>query len=184
MNKWLKKTLVALFSIATLGMVAPPASLIAEEKTGSLSETLSENQYDSELKGQEERAHQEFKDLAREQTYLKFGDRIRPVIEREFDELILPKITEAIDWELTAVESDSLVISEKPGGGRSEKIFHIYDARTGKDVIRFHVRIDHPPGEGFWFNFHYHLDKDSFEKHHELGSIYWDRNTPPAWMTH
>ncbi|WP_310794657.1 YpjP family protein, partial [Bacillus safensis] len=25
---------------------------------------------------------------------------------------------------------------------------------------------------------------DGFQTHHELGNIYWDKNTPPSWMSH
>ncbi|KZZ84221.1 YpjP family protein [Bacillus sp. SJS] len=184
MNKWLKKSLVALFSIVTLGMVSPPAVLLAEENSQDFSKTIIPEQSDSHKSQIIEPDIQYFKQMAKEQTYQKFGDRIGPVIESEFDTMILPKIEEVMVRELTLKESSNLVISEKPGSGRSEKIFHIYDRNSGKDVIRFHVRVDHPPGDGYWFNFHYHLSRDSFEQHHELGSIYWDRNTPPAWMTH
>ncbi|MEW8987992.1 MAG: YpjP family protein, partial [Bacillus sp. (in: firmicutes)] len=76
-----------------------------------------------------------------------------------------------------------LAISEEPGKGKSEKIFHIKDEKTGEDVIRFHVRRDQPPHEGYWFNFHYHTHHDEYQTHHDLGSIYWAKNTPPNWMS-
>ena len=76
-----------------------------------------------------------------------------------------------------------LAISERPSGGTSEKIFHIQDQLTNKDVIRFHVRRDHPPQEAHVFNFHYHLANDQFQKHHDLGVIHWNKSTPPRWMT-
>ena len=65
----------------------------------------------------------------------------------------------------------------------NRKIFHVYNRLTGEDLLRFHVRRDHPPQDGYWFNFHYHTAEDGFQSHHELGSIYWDRNTPPDWMS-
>ncbi|AZB43257.1 hypothetical protein CEF21_13615 [Bacillus sp. FJAT-42376] len=184
MNKWLKKTLVALFSIVTLGMVAPPAVLLAEENSREVPEAVYPKQLDPQNTEIYEPDLLQFKQLAKEQTHQKFGSRIGPVIEKEFDAVILPEIEKVMEQELTKKESMNLVISEKPGSGRSEKIFHIYDRISGQDVIRFHVRVDHPPGDGYWFNFHYHMYRDSFEQHHELGRIYWDRNTPPAWMTH
>ena len=98
--------------------------------------------------------------------------------------MILPKIEVALEEMASQFPDEqlqSLTISEKPSGGRSEKIFHIYDTESGKDIIRFHVRQDHIPLEGYWFNFHYHTYHDSFSAHYELGSIYWDTNTPPKW---
>ena len=63
-----------------------------------------------------------------------------------------------------------LIVSEVPSGGTSERIFHILNKQTNTDVIRFHVRRDHPPKEAFAFNFHYHTDQDQFQTHHDLGS--------------
>ena len=126
----------------------------------------------------------EFKDKAEEKAYQKFGEKIHPKINNEFKSMILPKIEEAIEEMAAQFPDDqlqSLTISEKPSSGRSEKIFHIYHTESGKDVMRFHVRQDHVPLEGYWFNFHYHTNHDSFASHYELGSIYWDTNTPPKW---
>ena len=55
----------------------------------------------------------------------------------------------------------SLAIS-KPAGGNNEKIFHVYDTKTGNDLLRFHVRRDHPPQDGYYFNFHYHRFDDGY----------------------
>ena len=66
--------------------------------------------------------------VAEESSYLKFGTRIRPVIEDEFKEIILPNIEKAIsEVAKTYPEEDLsyLSISEMPSGGTSEKIFHI-----------------------------------------------------------
>ncbi|MBR8645438.1 hypothetical protein KEH51_18630 [[Brevibacterium] frigoritolerans] len=35
-------------------------------------------------------------------------------------------------------------ITEQLSAGRAEKIFHIYDSISGKDIIRFHVRQENP----------------------------------------
>ncbi|MEH7388569.1 YpjP family protein, partial [Bacillus sp. JJ1521] len=78
---------------------------------------------------------------------------------------------------------DQLEISEQPSGGNGEKIFHIFDNTSGKDIVRFHVRKDHPPQDGYWFNFHYHTHHDGFQTHHALGDIYWNKNTPPKWLS-
>jgi hypothetical protein len=122
---------------------------------------------------------------AEEQSLEKFGTRIGPVIEDEFRQIILPNIEQAIVTvaeQFPEEELANLAISEAPGGGLSEKIFHIY-GHDQKDIIRFHVRRDRPPHEGYWFNFHFHTYHDSFQTHYDLGSIYWAKNTPPKWRT-
>lgn len=123
---------------------------------------------------------------AESQAYIKFGAKIKPVIEDEFREIILPNIEKAIEeiaLQFPEEDLSQLVITEMPGGGQSEKIFHIMNQQTKQDIIRFHVRRDHPPQTGFTFNFHYHTAHDQFQFHHELGVIYWDKNTPPKWMS-
>ncbi|MFY4776069.1 YpjP family protein [Metabacillus sp. RGM 3146] len=184
MNKWLKKTLVILFSIVTFGMIAPPQVLLAEENHSDQASAgfLGDGQYTPKEKQQSPDINQIYRE-ADEQAFIKFGSKIGPVIEGEFRTFILPKMEEAIAETLQTTDGTSFTVSKKPGKGKSEKIFHIYSSVTGEDLIRFHVRIDQPPKEGYWFNFHYHTYKDSYMKHHDLGSIYWNKNTPPGWMT-
>lgn len=190
-KKWLKKSLVVLISILTFGLVTPSdftwfaeAQPLKDGNNGVQEETLS-----SYLPNETELFDRKqyidiFKDKAEEQSYQKFGEKIQPKIDNEFKSVILPKIEAAIEdtaSQFPDEELQFLTISEKPSPGRGEKIFHIYDSNSGKDVIRFHVRQDHIPLEGYWFNFHYHTHHDSFLNHYELGSIYWDTNTPPKW---
>lgn len=123
---------------------------------------------------------------AEQQSMMKFGSTIGNVIGDEFKQVVLPKIEEAIAQLTERLPEDDLrqlVITENPANGLGEKIFHVYHSDTGKDLIRFHVRRDHPPKEGYWFNFHYHTAEDEFLTHYEMGSIYWDKNTPPHWMS-
>lgn len=126
-------------------------------------------------------------DSAEDQSFLKFGSRIAPVIEDDYRKEILPKIENVISDYLATLQDDEayqdVVISSMPSAGKTEKIFNVYNRTTGEDLLRFHVRRDHPPHDGYWFNFHYHTAEDGFQSHHELGSIYWDRNTPPNWMS-
>lgn len=122
---------------------------------------------------------------ARIQSLLKFGPRIREQVEDEFTAVILPKMEEILE-ELATEAGDDAVryygITEEPAKGYGERIFNVTDYRTGSDVVRFHVRRDNRPLEGHFFNFHYHVSKDSFKEHHTIGEIYWDKNTPPKWM--
>src|SRR5690625_2926285 len=100
--------------------------------------------------------------------------------------MILPTMEEALQHILTDIgEEDAtyIGITEQLSTGYGEKIFHVYDYRTKNDIARFHVRRDNRPLEGYWFNFHYHLYDDNFEKHYEIGEIYWDKNIPPKWMS-
>lgn len=200
MNKWMKKSLVILFSIATFGLVTPPASLAVEDKPSedSLSKaTFSNGEIDNALSAGLQKFDDDQFSLTKEQfltniiteaehkSFLKFGDKISVVIEDEFKQVIFPKMEEVITYYLN-VEADEqfeqLAIS-KPSAGKGEKIFHIYNTETGQDVLRFHVRRENKPLEGYWFNFHYHTYHDSFQSHKDLGSIYWNKNTPPNWQS-
>ncbi|MBA4537791.1 YpjP family protein [Bacillus aquiflavi] len=196
MNRWIRKTFVVLITILTFGIVTPSQAFYTDvnvnktQKRNAFEATSSKNQQTQQL--QTEEAKLDKVDLvaqmikeAEEQSYRKFGNRILPVIKDEFQEMILPNIEVAIKNITTQYPEEalsSLTISETPSGGDGEKIFNIIDNDTGKDIIRFHVRKDRPPQAGFWFNFHYHTHHDNFQTHHDLGSIYWDKNTPPKWM--
>ncbi|OAS86091.1 MULTISPECIES: YpjP family protein [Metabacillus] len=198
MNKWFRKSLVILFSIATFGLVTPPASLAVQDKPSEDSVSKSSINDDSieqilppkveieELPLSKDQVLINLLSEAEQKSFIKFGDKIGGVIEDEFKEMIFPKMEEIITYYLN-VEDDELFQQlevSKPSGGTGEKIFHIYNTITGEDVLRFHVRRENRPLEGYWFNFHYHTYHDSFQSHKDLGSIYWDKNTPPNWMSY
>ncbi|MEC1548696.1 YpjP family protein [Bacillus rugosus] len=203
MKLWMRKTLVVLFTIVTFGLVSPPAALMADKPSGQPS-SLEQNDYtafydehdlydddESEDRQDPELLFQSYKeqllDSAEDQSFLKFGSKIAPVIEDNYRKEILPQIENVISDYLATLQDDEayqdVVISSMPSAGKTEKIFNVYNRTTGEDLLRFHVRRDHPPHDGYWFNFHYHTAEDGFQSHHELGSIYWDRNTPPNWMS-
>ena len=199
MSNWLKKTLVVLISILSFGLISPPQGLLLDkaeaetprdqELSQDLSTFLSEPNLLSEdsdsYSGQNNRVKQLI-EQAQDQAFIKFGERIKPIIEDEFREVILPKIEIAISEMAAQFPEDEWIhftISEYPGKGKSEKIFHVINQKTGEDVIRFHVRRDQPPHQGYWFNFHYHTYHDQFHTHYDLGSIYWAKDTPPNWMS-
>ncbi|MBY4604271.1 MULTISPECIES: YpjP family protein [Bacillus] len=203
MKLWMRKTLVVLFTIVTFGLVSPPAALMADKPSGQPS-SLEQNDYtafydehdlyddaESEDRQDPDLLFQSYKeqllDSAEDQSFLKFGSKIAPVIEDDYRKEILPQIENVISDYLATLQDDEayqdVVISSMPSAGKTEKIFNVYNRTTGEDLLRFHVRRDHPPHDGYWFNFHYHTAEDGFQSHHELGSIYWDRNTPPNWMS-
>ncbi|MEI3614110.1 YpjP family protein [Pseudogracilibacillus sp. SO30301A] len=205
MKLWMRKTFVILIAIMTLGMYVPPVSLntdAAESKDISSNSSPSENNEYAKVVDLEESESTfesssfdsdsdiDFASLlitkAQEQTITKLGPKIASQIEDEFTVSILPGIEEVITTIIADAEEDAVpyyAITERPSSGFGERIFHVYDERNKKDVARFHVRRENRPLEGYWFNFHYHLSKDNFEEHYEIGDIYWDKNTPPKWMS-
>lgn len=195
MPNWLRKSFVVLVTILTFGLVTPSQAFLYENTNqlkASRASDVESSEKGAEL-AEEENSNFDKEDFVRQmltiaeaQSYEKFGTKIGPVIEDEFNEVILPEIEKAIQEVAVQFPGESLAelkVTETPGGGLSEKIFHITNSRTEEDVIRFHVRRDHPPQQGYWFNFHYHTHHDQFQAHHELGSIYWNKNTPPKWMS-
>ncbi|WAA11071.1 YpjP family protein [Fervidibacillus albus] len=200
MKRWLYKSAVAIITFFTFGLVSPYQVMHAihppvgqDTKENLLDEKAvdSDDEYTPVVE-EEEESPLSYRERFLAETFLigeqkameKFGPKIAPVIENEFQQVILPKIEETIR-EISDQFSDDqladLTVSEVPGGGVSEKIFHIYHKETGRDIIRFHVRRELKPLEGYWFEFHYHTYHDSFQTHYELGRIFWDKNTPPNW---
>jgi hypothetical protein len=192
MNKWIRKSVVVLVSLLTFGLITPTQlinNVNAEKPTDRKTfETTSIKQADyfKEPEIDKGKFLEEMLKQAELQSFQKFGTRIKPVIENEFKEIIMPNIEKALQETADQFPTDDLLnlaITESPGKGQSEKIFNIKNIHTNTDVLRFHVRRDNPPQAGFWFNFHYHTYHDGFQGHHELGSIYWAKDTPPKWMS-
>ncbi|WML45017.1 YpjP family protein [Neobacillus sp. PS3-40] len=197
MNNWLRKTFVVLVSILTFGIITPSQLInnVNAEKpsdrdvfeTNMLINSIDQSTiFLDDSKFSKDTLIEELTKQAEMQTYQKFGVKIKPAIEDEFREIILPNIEKAIAKTTAQFPNEdlqNLAISEQPGGGYSEKIFHVKNIHTNEDILLFHVRRDNPPQAGYWFNFHYHTIYDGFQSHHDLGSIYWDKNTPPKWMS-
>ncbi|MGI2326986.1 YpjP family protein [Planococcus sp. YIM B11945] len=197
MKSWWTKSLMVGVAVLTLGAITPNHTIwetLLDEK-GTPKSHESGNEYKdytyewvdpSEFYDTGQTALNLLHTLAEEQAYVKFGSRIGPVIENEFQTAILPNIQQAIDMHLSGLgreKLNKLAISERPAGDYSEKIFHIFDTETNKDAIRFHVRTEKKPMEGYYFNFHYHLAEDQFQKHFAIGDIYWSKDTPPKWLS-
>lgn len=194
MNKWLRKTLVVSVAFLTLGLITPNHEIWStfeeQDKTAfsaprdnDLSAAL---QLDDFVIDEPAVRIEDFVASAREQSYVKFGSRIGPVIEDEFDRIIFPQMERAISMTLGELQADelrALAISERPSGQYSEKIFHITDVSANRDIIRFHVRTENRPFDGFYYNFHYHTVADHYAAHHDLGEIYWSKNQPPKWLS-
>ncbi|MBU8907334.1 YpjP family protein [Desertibacillus haloalkaliphilus] len=211
MPLFLRKIIVILVAVFTLGTFVPNDYLKAEESDQN-SESSSNSVSNAESRASDtekadsekyvqsetpfwadedpEQLSEQWKAYLREQAQVqaqkKFGPVIQERVGEEYEEKITPKIEKVIEMISNDVDPEALVyvqVSEDPASGLGEKIFHLYDERSGEDLVRFHVRRDQPPKQGYWFNFHYHLQEDNFEQHHDLGKIYWDKNTPPKWMS-
>lgn len=191
MKKWFQKTIIITVALLTFGLISPN-HLIWEQLLDNKGpmKSISSDANASEFKQvsilDTPDPSESITIAAREQAYIKFGNRIGPVIQDEFDDVIFPKIQEAIDATIAKVDDDkvaNLSITEQPSGEYYEKIFHIYNEDTKRDLIRFHVRTDKKPQDGYFFNFHYHLADDKFTKHYTLGEIFWSKNTPPKWLS-
>ncbi|PAV31648.1 hypothetical protein CIL05_03040 [Virgibacillus profundi] len=199
MKLWMRKITVVLVTIMTLGLYVPPLSLDVDADENKDTISSDSDSYEvasppiSDIREEElDFPHeldeddyfiQVITEKAKERTITKLGSKITNQIEDDFLHDILLNMEEALHTILA--ESGKVQyfgITEHPSKGLGEKIFNIYDYRTHKDVARFHVRRDNRPLEGYWFNFHYHLSNDSFEEHHEIGEIYWNKNIPPKWM--
>ncbi|WP_026688827.1 YpjP family protein [Alteribacter aurantiacus] len=213
MKLWFQKISIVLITFMTLGMFIPPTYLDtnaqsskglddtdADGDLASLSEEdagLPEDELDLDdddllldddlIDGETlEEAIERITDEAKEQTLRKLGPKIAKQVEDDVLNAIMPNIEEVLNTIVEQAEDNryqNFVVAEEPAAGYGERIFNIYDSEANEDVAKFHVRRDNRPKNGYWFNFHYHLSSDGFEEHHELGEVYWDKNTPPKWMS-
>lgn len=191
LKEWIKKSIIITVALLTFGLISPDHLIwehLLDNKNPEKSFHSNVNNIDYEQVEIDEglALTDSISTAAREQSYIKFGERIGPVIQNEFDEIIFPRIQEVIDTTVAKMAQDkviNLAITEQPSGEYHEKIFNIYNNETRKDLIRFHVRTDKKPQDGYYFNFHYHLAEDKYSKHYALGEIYWSKNTPPKWLS-
>lgn len=209
MKLWLKKLSVVLITLMTVGMYIPPTYLDANaENKEAISSDDNDHLLDStsnfsdfaeveadqleELEGEDENDDVSdhyiniITNQAKEQTVTKLGPKIVNKVEDDVLTTILPNIEEVIIGLFEEAGEEKFQYYEITEGvtpGYGEKIFNVYDHQSKQDVAMFHVRRDIRPKEGYWFNFHYHLSDDNFEEHYNIGDIYWDKNTPPKWMS-
>jgi len=195
MKKWLQKSLIVMVALLTFGVITPGHEIWSalQDKSGSKHEENPSDKTNYHIEFSEPAVEQQLESIeetfiitAKELSYEKFGTKIGPIITNEFDEVIFPRIDEAIRTTLNNsgdLAERRLAISKRPAGNYSEKIFHVYDKDTQNDLLRFHVRTDKRPQDGFYFNFHYHVSDDKFTTHRTIGDIYWSKDTPPKWLS-
>lgn len=138
--------------------------------------------------GSKERLIAAFSDYAvreaQDQGLYKFGGRVTEHIGSQYVSEVAPAFASAVRKISSSHDKDwvrNLAVTHSPSSGMGERILHVYLADTGQEVLKLHVRRDHPPQDGYWFDFHYHTVLDGFEKHHELKKVYWGKNMPPKW---
>ncbi|ARK23477.1 hypothetical protein SporoP37_01385 [Sporosarcina sp. P37] len=195
MKRWLQRLMIASVAVLTLGVITPDHEIWTSlqdkhepNETGARAEGTA---YSLELRSEaadvlalDSRAEdQQLVDHARLLSYEKFGQRIGPVIQHEFDTEIFPRIEAVIQTTVHNAADRRLAITEQPSGDYAEKIFHVHDQTANQDLIRFHVRTEKRPIDGYFYNFHYHTAEDGFVAHHSVGYIYWSKNTPPKWLS-
>ncbi|RWZ54948.1 hypothetical protein EQV77_12545 [Halobacillus fulvus] len=197
MKLWTRKIFVVLISVLTLGLYIPPTYIptnAAENKEVEPQNESDQNLIESEIPEEvtedvfesQEDYIERITNQAKEQTLTKMGPRIIEKVDQDMTADILPKIEEIVESILEQVEEENLPyyeIKEELRPGYGEKIFNLTNHQTGEEIARFHVRRDKRPGEGYWFNFHYHLKDDNFLNHYSIGEVYWEKNTPPKWMS-
>lgn len=192
---WLQKMVIGLVAFLTLGIITPTHDIWNhlqdknhEKAIGPSTEAKTQVlNIEQEIDDEEESTIADvFIVKAHDLAYEKFGTKIGPVIGEEFDETIFPKMNQVIHETLNSVDNlhnGHISISERPAGNYSEKIFNLYNEDMKKDLVRFHVRTDKRPQEGYYFNFHYHKEDDAYVKHYKLGEIFWSKDTPPKWLS-
>lgn len=197
MKKWLQKGLMITVAMLTLGSITPTHEIwdAFDHKTKTVAAAAPtytelteqyENSFVEPVLRTKEGVTQQFIEAAREQAYMKFGSRIGPKIEQNFEAVVFPKIEEVIEATVARMHDtdvSQLAMTEQPSGAYAEKIFHIYNMQTEEDVIRFHVRTEKRVQDGYYYNFHYHTAEDDFVTHYTLADLYWAKDTPPKWLS-
>ncbi|WP_080872149.1 YpjP family protein [Oceanobacillus timonensis] len=195
MKLWWRRIAVVFITILTLGIYSPTNLLEVDADKRSDNSVSSSSDIDTASVIKEatqsyivEDARASYlKHLQKEAKVLsleKFGPKITDKVEDEFAAAILPQMeTMLVDLVEHSEAYNDIAITEKPSKGYGERMFNVSNNRSGETLVKFHVRRENRPLEGHYFHFHYHLSEDGFQKHHPIGDIYWDRNTPPKWMT-
>ncbi|SFL94396.1 YpjP-like protein [Gracilibacillus orientalis] len=201
MKMWIKKLTVLLVTILTLGLYVPPIYIDADVDVGKKDIEPSEDrakQIDEEeiedsiteknlvLEDSNQLYLQELNQLAKKQMQAKLGAKISAKINNDVNQVVLPNLEMVLDElyeDIGEEKSQYLMIAEEPSAGYGERIFNLYNVKEKQNVAKFHVNRLKRPQDGYYFQFHYHLQDDQFEEHLPIGEVYWGRDTPPKWMS-
>ncbi|MDX8046399.1 YpjP family protein [Gracilibacillus sp. S3-1-1] len=199
MMKWMKKLTVLLITILTLGLYVPPIYIDADadvgkdigsstdrakpvEKDPIIGSLTEENVV---LENSNQLYLRELNNLAKNQLQAKLGTKISAKIDTEVTHMVVPNletVLEELYEEFGEAESQYLMIADEPSDGYGERIFNLYHSKEKENVAKFHVNRLKKPQDGYYFQFHYHLQDDQFEAHLPIAEVYWGKNTPPKWM--
>lgn len=201
MKMWMKKLTVLLVTILTLGLYVPPIYTNADVDLGKKDIEPSEDQQkqvDKEeiedsiteenliLEDSNQLYLEELNHLAKVQVQTKLGTKISAKVNGDLNRTVLPNLETVLDAlykEIGEEESQYLMIAEEPSGGYGERIFNLYHIKDKENVAKFHVNRLRRPQDGYYFQFHYHLQVDQFEEHFPIAEVYWGKDTPPKWMS-
>ncbi len=197
MRKYMRKFIVVIITILTLGMYVPTTILYANTDQVDSSKKLNEDSFSNsdlqvDVTIEEESLDdswsvKDITNLAKLQTVKKLGPKIIYSVEEEQLQHILNHMELAIENLLKNINGKDLYyigISEDVVSRNGEQIFTLYDIRSNEELARFDVSRIKRPKDGYWFSFHYHVATDNFTEHHLIGEMFYDKNTPPKWMTH
>ncbi|SDB82621.1 YpjP-like protein [Pelagirhabdus alkalitolerans] len=201
MEVWIKKLFVAIVAIMTLGLYVPPLDVDAnvesdykEIEPENKNETVHTQTIDrdAELESDQSRP-QVALDPVEELSYqaaARITEKMGPRMMAQVDDVIYDEVIPNVETVINELVDDydpnqlfNLELIEQPSPGYGEKIFDLYDQEQESIIAKFHIRRENKPQSGYWFNFHYHLTDDQFERHYSIGDVYWGKNTPPKWMS-
>lgn len=197
MKVWVKKLFVATIAALTLGTYVPSIDLEVNADVDKKDIEESKNTYNQSridyshsetdvLSSSIVTPKEELIKQATARTLEKVGPKMIRQIEDDLTDVVLPHIETVMDAVVDKYDrhqSFRLTLIEHTTPGYGEKIFDIYDEVDDKLVAKFHVRRDSKPLDGFFFNFHYHLEDDGFTHHYPIAEIRYGKNTPPKWMS-
>jgi len=196
--KWLQRVIVGFVALVTLGVIPPTHDIwstlltdldaLKKEKQDE-GRVVEQPEYSVQLQEEipsKEESFQRLFTAAYEQSIIKFGQKVGPVIQPIFDKEIYPALERIMTEyykDYSEEELADLVVTDRPAGKYSERIFHVYHTKTNEESFYFHVRTENRPKDGYYYNFHYHLASDQFQNHYDIADIFWSKNQPPKWMS-
>lgn len=194
MKRIMRQFIIGLVALFTFGMISPNHEIwtALEEEGGRDNHEQSNHQAAIEysVNWEAETSETEPSDpldhileVAKDVAYVKFGTKIGPVIADRFEQDIFPVIESKITEVVGSDSERSFAVTTTPSGNYAEKIFNVFDETSGDALLEFHVRTDKKPKDGYFYNFHYHSAEDDFREHHDIGEVFWSKNTPPKWLS-
>ena len=153
MKKWLQKTLIVAVALLTFGAISPNHEIwtslqdkdVSKHAVGSAqindySIGLADSLVDDSLEDNSDSIEELFITSAKKLSYMKFGTKIGPAITDEFDNIIFPKIEEAIQMTLASsgIYINAVLLSAKNLLGIIPRKFSMYMiSRTEKILFVF-----------------------------------------------